>query len=82
MAQFDYQIVEQGGAKIGHFNERIAEMVAKGFDCIGITGTSPHVSVLMRRPAQQAQARATQAPAAAAQPRPAAPQPAGAPREG
>jgi len=73
MAQFDYQVVEQGGAKVGHFNERIAEMVTKGFDCIGITGTSPQVSVLMRRPAQQAQAQAAQAQAAQAAPRPAAP---------
>jgi len=74
MAQFEYQVVEQGGAKVGHFNERIAEMVVKGFDCIGITGTSPHVSILMRRPAQQAPAQAAQAAAAQAAPRPAAPQ--------
>ena len=82
MAQFDYQVIEQGGAKVGHFNERIAEMVAKGFDCIGITGTTPQVSILMRRPAQAPQAQAAQAPAAAAQPRPAAPAPAAAAQEG
>jgi len=83
MAQFEYQVVEQGGAKVGHFNERIAEMVAKGFDCIGITGTAPQVSVLMRRPAQTGPAQVAQAPAAQAAPRPAAPQPqpVGAPRQ-
>jgi hypothetical protein len=65
MAQFDYQVIEQGGAKVGHFNERIAEMVGKGYDCIGITGTSPNVSILMRRPAQPVQPRAAHASAAA-----------------
>lgn len=79
MAQFEYQVIEQGGGKVGHFNERIGQLVAQGFDCIGITGTSPNVSVLMRRPAQPAQAQPAQAQAAQAAPRPA--QPVGA-REG
>ena len=50
---------------------------------IGITGTAPQVSVLMRRPAQTGPAQVAQAPAAQAAPRPAAPQPqpVGAPRQ-
>lgn len=79
MAQFDYQVIEQGGGKVGHFNERIGQMVAQGFDCIGITGASPNVSILMRRPAQQAPVQQAQAQAAQAAPRPVQPQPAGAP---
>jgi len=80
MPQFEYQIIEQGGGKIGYLNERIAQLVAQGFDCIGITGTSPHVSVLLRRPVQPAGTQTTtQASAAAAAPRPATPQPPSAP---
>lgn len=78
MAQFEYQVIEQGGGKVGHFNERIAQLVAQGYDCIGITGTSPNVSILMRRPAQAAPAQAAQAQATQAAARQAQPQPAGA----
>jgi hypothetical protein len=83
MPQFEYQVMEQGGAKVGHFNERLDQIVAQGFDCIGITGTSPQVSILLRRPARPAQAEAAPAQAQAAQAAPAAPQPqtAAAPRQ-
>jgi len=78
MAQFEYQVIEQGGAKVGHFNERLMQIVAQGFDCIGITGTSPQVSILLRRPVPPAPAQAEPAQAAQAAPRP---QPVAAPRQ-
>jgi len=28
MPQFEYQIIEQGGGKIGYLNERIAQLVS------------------------------------------------------
>ena len=79
MAQFEYQVLEQAGGRVSHLNDRLAQLVAEGFDPIMMTGTSPQVSILMRRPLQAAQARPAQAqaavahPAAAQTPAPAAP---------
>ena len=77
MAQFEYQIVEQAGGRISHLNERVMQLANEGWEPTMMTGTSPHVSLLMRRPAP-AQAAASQPPTQAAvappvQPRPAPP---------
>jgi hypothetical protein len=86
MAQFEYQIVEQAGGRATHLNDRLAQLVADGWEPIMMTGTSPQVSVLCRRAAGTgAQARpqgaamvqpvAPTAPGAPAAPRPVAPTP-------
>jgi len=77
MAQFEYQVVEQAGGRASHLNERIMQLVHEGWEPIMMTGTSPQVSVLMRRPAQpKPQAPPQAAPVAppVAAPRPPQPQ--------
>ena len=77
MAQFEYQVVEQGGGRATHLNDRLAQLVGDGWEPIMMTGTSPQVSILCRRAAGTgAQARpqgtTTAQPVASPQP-PAAP---------
>ncbi|MHB8993882.1 MAG: hypothetical protein ACYC63_01365 [Armatimonadota bacterium] len=78
MAQFEYQVVEQAGGRASHLNERITQLVGEGWEPIMMTGSSPQVSVMMRRPAQDAAQPRPQPAATAAAPRapaPAAPAP-------
>ena len=77
MAQFEYQVMQQAGSRLDHFNERLGKMVREGWEPVMMSGTAPHVSLLMRRgvaaqPAAaasaaqarpQAQPQATQHPA-------------------
>lgn len=62
MAQFEYQIVEQAGGRVSHLNDRIMQLVNEGWEPHMMSGTPPHVSLLMRRTAA--------APTQAAAPRP------------
>jgi hypothetical protein len=81
MAQFEYQVVEQAGGRASHLNERIMQLVAEGWEPTMMTGTSPQVSVMMRRPAQPkpqpaaAPAAAQAVPVAQPAPAPRPPQP-------
>lgn len=79
MAQYEYQVVEQAGGRVTHLNDRLGALVADGYDPIMMTGTSPQVSILVRRPVQQA-AAAVPAQAQAQVARPAAPAAPAAPR--
>lgn len=84
MAQFEYQVVEQAGGRASHLNERIMQLVHESWEPLMMTGVSPQVSVMMRRPAQPKPqpAAAQTAPQAAAVPTavPRPTQPAPAPR--
>jgi hypothetical protein len=70
MAQFEYQIVEQAGGRASHLTERMMQLVGEGWEPIMMTGTSPQVSLLVRRPAQAATQPVAQPAAAAAPPAP------------
>jgi hypothetical protein len=62
--RFEYQVVQMAqGGRIGQFNERIAMMVAEGWDPIIMCGDGT-LSIMLRRPvAAQAAAPAPPAPA-------------------
>ena len=65
MNRFEYQVVQMAaGGRIGQFNERIAMMVAEGWDPIIMCGDAT-LSIMLRRPvaAAQAAAPAPQTPA-------------------
>lgn len=80
MAQFEYQVLEQAGGRVSHMNERLMLLVVEGWEPLMMTGSAPHISLLMRRP-MTAQPAAAPAAAAAAPQRPAAPaQPGAAPQ--
>lgn len=69
MAQYEYQVLEQAGGRVSHLNDRLAALVLEGFHPVLMTGTSPQVSILLRRPTPAVPA-AVAAPAAAAVPAP------------
>lgn len=62
MAQYEYQVLEQAGGRVSHLNDRLAQLVEEGYHPVLMTGTSPQVSVMLRRPTP---APAAQAPAVA-----------------
>lgn len=70
MAQYEYQILEQAGGRVSHLNDRLAALVEEGFHPVLMTGTSPQVSVMLRRPTAPAAPVAAPAAAAVAAPRP------------
>jgi hypothetical protein len=69
MAQYDFQIVEQAGGRVSHLNDRVTQLVSEGWEPQMMCGTSPHISLLLRRPAV-APAASAPAPAQAAAPQP------------
>jgi len=76
MPQFEYQIVEQAGGRVSHLNERLMQLVTEGWEPFQMSGASPHVSIMLRKPATEGAAAGRAAPArtaAPAVPRPAQP---------
>lgn len=73
MAQFEYQVVEQAGGRVSHLNDRIMQLVNEGWEPQMMSGTPPHVSLLMRRPVAARAAAPATAQAAAPGPAPQAP---------
>lgn len=67
MAQFEYQVVEQAGGRASHLNERLMQLVHDGWEPIMMSGVTPNVSLLLRRPLS---AQTAAAAPAAAQPAP------------
>ena len=75
-ARYEYVIVQMSaGGRSVHLNERINNMVQEGWEPVMMTGDAT-VSVMLRRPLQQAQ-QVGQAQAAAAQPQAVAATPGG-----
>lgn len=79
MAQFEYQVIQQAGGRVSHFNERLLQMVQDGWHPVLMSGDAPQVSLLLRRDTSAAaqkpaaaQQQAAQQPARPAQAAPAA----------